>query len=140
MESHAELKDKCDGLETRLDEIAADIRDLPFNYKLVEKYHSIDEDVQKLYEWYDSMKNSSSDILKKRSSLNRNFVNWTKKQSSSIMMCKTSNYKSFLVSNTELRIHNYIITSILEILTESNIFEHISLNIFPSSPSISISG
>ena len=56
MESHAELKDKCDGLETRLDEIAADIRDLPFNYKLVEKYHSIDEDVQKLYEWYDSMK------------------------------------------------------------------------------------
>jgi septation ring formation regulator EzrA len=56
MESHAELKDKCDGLETRLDEIAADIRDLPFDYKLVEKYHSIDEDVQKLYEWYNSMK------------------------------------------------------------------------------------
>ena len=56
MESHAELKDKCDGLETRLDEIAADIRDLPFNYKLVEKYHNIDEDVQKLYEWYDGMK------------------------------------------------------------------------------------
>lgn len=56
MESHAELKDKCDGLETRLDEIAADIRGLPFDYKLIEKYHSIDEDVQKLYEWYDSMK------------------------------------------------------------------------------------
>jgi septation ring formation regulator EzrA len=56
MESHAELKDKCDGLETRLDEIAADIRDLPFDYKLVEKYHDIDEDVQKLYEWYDRMK------------------------------------------------------------------------------------
>lgn len=56
MESHAELKDECDGLENRLDEIAADIRDLPFDYKLVEKYHSIDEDVQKLYEWYDSMK------------------------------------------------------------------------------------
>src|SRR6056300_1713814 len=56
MESHAELKDKCDGLETRLDEIAADIRDLPFDYKLVEKYHSIDEDVQKLYEWYEGMK------------------------------------------------------------------------------------
>ena len=56
MESHAELKDKCDGLETRLDEIATDIRDLPFNYKLVEKYHNIDEDVQKLYEWYEGMK------------------------------------------------------------------------------------
>lgn len=56
MESHAELKDKCDGLETRLNEIAADIRDLPFDYKLVERYHNIDEDVQKLYEWYDKMK------------------------------------------------------------------------------------
>jgi septation ring formation regulator EzrA len=56
MENHAEIKDKCDGLETRLDEIATDIRDLPFDYKLVEKYHNIDEDVQKLYEWYDGMK------------------------------------------------------------------------------------
>ena len=56
MESHAELKDKCDGLETRLNEIAADIRDLPFDYKLIEKYHDIDKDVQKLYEWYDGMK------------------------------------------------------------------------------------
>lgn len=56
MENHAEIKDKCDGLETRLDEIAADIRDLPFDYKLVEKYKSIDEDIQKLYEWYDGMK------------------------------------------------------------------------------------
>jgi uncharacterized coiled-coil DUF342 family protein len=56
MDNHAEIKDKCDGLETRLDEIAADIRDLPFDYKLVEKYHNIDEDINKLYEWYDSMK------------------------------------------------------------------------------------
>jgi len=56
MESHAELKDKCDGLETRLDEIAADIRDLPFDYKLISKYKDIDEDLQRLYEWYDKMK------------------------------------------------------------------------------------
>jgi septation ring formation regulator EzrA len=56
MENHAEIKDKCDGLETRLDEIAADIRDLPFDYKLVEKYKSIDEDIEKIYEWYDGMK------------------------------------------------------------------------------------
>jgi len=56
MESHAEIKDKCDGLETRLDEIAADIRDLPFDYKLVETYNTIDKDIQKLYEWYDKMK------------------------------------------------------------------------------------
>jgi septation ring formation regulator EzrA len=55
-EKHAEIKDKCDGLETRLDEIAADIRDLPFDYKIVEKYNNIDGDVQKLYEWYEGMK------------------------------------------------------------------------------------
>jgi hypothetical protein len=56
MENHAEIKDKCDGLETRLDEIAADIRDLPFDYNLIEKYYAIDTDIHKLYEWYDGMK------------------------------------------------------------------------------------
>ncbi len=42
MENHAEIKDKCDGLETRLDEIAVDIRDLLFDYKIVETYSAID--------------------------------------------------------------------------------------------------
>ena len=66
MENHAEIKDKCDGLETRLDEIAADIRDLPFDYKLVEKYKSIDEDIQKLYEWYDGMKKMLKKYLEEK--------------------------------------------------------------------------
>ena len=57
MDSHAEIKDKCDGLENRLDEIAADIRDLPFHYKLVDKYTTIDEELHEIYEWYDTMKN-----------------------------------------------------------------------------------
>lgn len=56
MENHAEIKDKCDGLETRLDELAVDIRDLPFNYKLIERYAIIDEDVYEIYKWYESMK------------------------------------------------------------------------------------
>jgi hypothetical protein len=56
MENHAEIKDKCDGLETRLDEIAADIRDLPFNYKTVEVYSEIDGEIHEIYEWYDSAK------------------------------------------------------------------------------------
>jgi hypothetical protein len=47
MESHAEIKDKCDGLDSRMDEIAADIRDLPFDYKIVEKYSHIDEEYNK---------------------------------------------------------------------------------------------
>ena len=66
MENHAEIKDKCDGLETRLDEIATDIRDLPFDYKLVEKYNSIDEDIQKLYEWYDGMKKMLKKYLEEK--------------------------------------------------------------------------
>ena len=61
MENHAEIKDKCDGLETRLDEIADDIRHLPFDYKIVDKYTNIDEEVHEIYEWYDNMK----DLIKR---------------------------------------------------------------------------
>ena len=42
MDSYAEIKDECDGLENRLDYIATDIRDLPFHYRLVDKYTIID--------------------------------------------------------------------------------------------------
>ena len=57
---HAEIKDKCDCLDTRLEEIAADIRELPTHYKLISKYNNIDDDLQKLYDWYYTMK----DVLK----------------------------------------------------------------------------
>jgi|TARA_R110000796_G_scaffold57260_5_gene132257 archaellum component FlaC len=66
MENHAEIKDKCDGLETRLDEIAANIRDLPFDYKLIEKYTDIDNDIHKLYEWYDGMKKMLKKYLEEK--------------------------------------------------------------------------
>ena len=56
MESNAEIKDRCNGLETRLDEIAADIRDIPFNYRVVHIYSNIDEEIYEIYEWYESMK------------------------------------------------------------------------------------
>ena len=56
MESHAEIKDKCDSLESRLDEIATDIRNLPFDYSLVDTYSNIDEEIYEIYEWYESMK------------------------------------------------------------------------------------
>ena len=51
MDNHAEIKDKCDGLDTRLEELAADIRDLPTNYKLISKYNNIDDALQKMYDW-----------------------------------------------------------------------------------------
>ena len=66
MENHAEIKDKCDGIETRLDEIAANIRDLPFDYKLIEKYTDIDNDIHKLYEWYDGMKKMLKKYLEEK--------------------------------------------------------------------------
>lgn len=55
-ESHAEIKDTCDGIQTKLDEIATDIREIPFNYKIVEQYTDIDQEVYEVYEWYDRYK------------------------------------------------------------------------------------
>ena len=72
METHAEIKDKCDDLEIRLDEIATDIRDLPFDYKLVEKYSHIDEEMHEIYDWYENMKslisryNQEKTVIEKR--------------------------------------------------------------------------
>jgi len=69
MENHAEIKDKCDGLDSRMDEIAADIRDLPFDYKIVEKYSHIDEEIQQIYEWYEEKKSIISGYLKEKENI-----------------------------------------------------------------------
>jgi septation ring formation regulator EzrA len=61
MDTHVEIKDKCDDLESRLNEIASDIRELPFKYKIVENYTIIDEELFHVYEWYEKNK----EILKK---------------------------------------------------------------------------
>lgn len=66
MEDHAEIKDKCLGLETKLDEIASDIRKLPFNYKLVEKYSTIDENVYEIYDWYEKNKIILENYMKEK--------------------------------------------------------------------------
>jgi septation ring formation regulator EzrA len=71
MENHAEIKDRCDALETRLDEIAADIRDLPFNYRIVDRYANIDEDVHEIYEWYETMKNMIQRYLGEKTAIER---------------------------------------------------------------------
>lgn len=63
MDNHVEIKDRCDSLDTRLEELAADIRDLPTDYKLTSKYNDIDDDLQKMYDWYHRMK----DMLKQYS-------------------------------------------------------------------------
>ena len=55
-ESHAEIKDMCDEIETKLDEIAVDMRETQFNYKLIEQYTYIDQEVYEIYEWYERNK------------------------------------------------------------------------------------
>jgi hypothetical protein len=40
---HAEFKDACQELETRIEEIANDIQCFPTDYKLAEKYIKIDD-------------------------------------------------------------------------------------------------
>lgn len=55
-ETHAEIKDVCDGIQNKLDEIVIDIREASFNYKIIEQYSDIDEEVYEIYDWYEKNK------------------------------------------------------------------------------------
>lgn len=56
IEEHAEFKDLYQGLVTRSEEIAADLRDLPTDYRLAERYTDIDQEVYEVYKWYETRK------------------------------------------------------------------------------------
>ena len=60
MDRHAEIKDRCDDLDTRIDQICNDIQHVRVNYKLIDQCHVIDRQIREIYKWYDYMK----DILK----------------------------------------------------------------------------
>ena len=47
-----EFKDACLGLDVRSEEIAVDLRDLPTDYKLAERYRQIDQEIYEISEWY----------------------------------------------------------------------------------------
>ena len=51
-----EFKDACWGLDVRSEEIAVDIRDLPTDYKLAERYMEIDQEIYEMLEWYERVK------------------------------------------------------------------------------------
>ena len=51
-----EFKDKCQDLEVRSEEIAADLRDLPTDYRLAERYMEIDQGIYEMLEWYEKVK------------------------------------------------------------------------------------
>ena len=48
-----EFKDAYQGLDLRSDEIAADLRELPTDYKLAEWYVEIDQEIYEMLEWYE---------------------------------------------------------------------------------------
>ena len=56
IEEHAEFKDLYQGLVTRSEEIAADLRDLPTDYRLAERYTKIDQEIYEMFEWYERVK------------------------------------------------------------------------------------
>jgi len=51
-----EFKDACQDLTTMSEEIAADLRDLPTDYKLAERCLEIDQEVYDMLEWYEQIK------------------------------------------------------------------------------------
>ena len=53
---HAEFKDACQELETRIEEIANDMQNFPTDYKLAEKYKKIDDEIYEVSEWYEDKK------------------------------------------------------------------------------------
>ena len=51
-----EFKDSCCDLDTCIEEIAVDLRDLPADYKLAERYTQIDQEIYEMHEWYERVK------------------------------------------------------------------------------------
>ena len=65
-----EFKDKCQELETRCDEIAADIHTIHMNYKLAERYTEIDQEIYEMIEWYERVKDEKQKMEKRLEMLN----------------------------------------------------------------------
>jgi chromosome segregation ATPase len=51
-----EFKDACQGLDVRIEEIAVDLRELPMDYTLAERYTEIDQEIYEMLEWYEKVK------------------------------------------------------------------------------------
>jgi DNA-binding transcriptional regulator GbsR (MarR family) len=51
-----EFKDRCKGFEVMCEEIAADLRELPTDYKIAERYSEIDQEIYEMLEWYERVK------------------------------------------------------------------------------------
>ena len=65
IEDHAEFKDACQDLETRIDEISDDLRKLPTDYKLIGQYSDIDKEINEVSEWYEAKRRELYIFLEK---------------------------------------------------------------------------
>ena len=57
-----EFKDRCQDLEVRGEELAADLRQLPTDYRLAERYTEIDQEVYEMMEWYKRVKHEKKEM------------------------------------------------------------------------------
>lgn len=65
-EHHAEIRDKYQELNAKIDEIAADLCTITIEYKLAEQYTEIDQEVYELYLWYDEKKKMFEQYMRER--------------------------------------------------------------------------
>lgn len=60
-----EFKDACCDLDVRSEEIATDLRNLPIDYILAERYMEIDQEIYEMKEWYERVKKERIEMEKR---------------------------------------------------------------------------
>jgi len=74
-EQHAEIKDTCRGLQTCIDEMAEDLRTLPTDYKIAERYMDIDDELTEIHEWYEKKRKILLRYERERMVINKKLSN-----------------------------------------------------------------
>jgi chromosome segregation ATPase len=70
-----EFKDSCRDLEVRSEEVAAELRELPMDYKLAERYTQIDQEIYEMQEWYERVKRERIQMEERLAHVSRNLQN-----------------------------------------------------------------
>jgi chromosome segregation ATPase len=60
-----EIKDTCQGLEVMSEEIAADLKKLPMDYRLAERYTKLDQEIYDISMWYEKIKKQKKRVEEK---------------------------------------------------------------------------
>lgn len=78
-EEHAEIRDKYQELNTKIDEIAADLSTIKIDGKLAEQYSDIDQEIYEVYLWYDEKKKMFEQYMRERSEQDEKIIKLTRK-------------------------------------------------------------